>query len=194
MKQGNHLHNIEESYREITGWMIQAVHYTEVDLYPASPRPYFRTDNPRLHTVDMALSFFASPGGWFTFLWREETPVQYGVHLELGERKKADGQRTWNVSEEPFWRATLGHRISGVEVIGVPLDTGSRQEGRQHSATCVQTVVLHFSNGKAVFVSAAELPLSGQGKAILGTNNLLVADDETLAKQCNLINTNFCRV
>jgi hypothetical protein len=176
-------------YQAIIGWKIQHVHYTEVDLYPASPRPYYRTENVRLHTVDIALCFSSALGQQAIIYWHEETPMHYSLQLKTGTGKEVAGQRTWEVSDESFWRDCPGQTVTDVEVLHAPSNTEARHSLVQNDPVYVQTLILHFSHGKTVIVSAAELPGNGQGKAVTGTNNLLVTDDETLARKYKLFVT-----
>jgi hypothetical protein len=186
MRRENHPHYTEAHYRQLCGWQIQGVHYTEVDLCPARPRPYYQTDNPNLHTVDIALCLCSSAGQNATISWREMTPSQHSLQLRLGAVNAMAGQRTWDASEESIWQALIGHSITGVDVLEAPLNQTTLQKGNEEPHSYVQTLVLWFSNGKPLFISAAELPLYGWGKAIRGADNLLITGDETLAKECEL--------
>ena len=115
--------------------------------------------------------------------------MYYSLQLKTGTGKEVAGQRTWEVSDESFWRECLGQTITDVDVLHAPLITESTHAFTQNDPLYVQTLILHFSGGKAVIVSAAELPGNGQGKAVPGTNNLLVTDDEMLARECQMFVT-----
>lgn len=153
--------SLEEVCQSLVGWQIVKVAYTEVDYFPAAPRPCYHTENPNLHSVDFALCFYNTHENAACIVWQEAPTGGYQLQLQPGPGPETAGQRTWDVSKDPLWQPVTGSTITAVKT--------QTTAGDAHPS-----LVVVFSPGPLIQVRAAELTTGSKGESV-ASNNLLIS-------------------
>ena len=109
--------------RQMIGWLVQQVDYTEVDYYPAHPQPCYATDHPQIHTVDFSIRLrFTNQQSveisWKNFEGQDTENNTYGLNISTGTtaQQSLAGQRTWDVSGENPWLDLIGQAVKDIKV------------------------------------------------------------------------------
>lgn len=156
--------SLEEACQLLVGWQIVKVAYTEVDYYPAAPRPCYHTEKPNLHSVDFALSFYDTKGNAAIVVWQEVPTGGYELHLHQGVKQETAGQRTWDVSQDLLWQPFINTTITAVRM-------------QQTTDAGHPSLILAFSNSQSIQIQAAELNTGSNGGKVESNNLLVCARD-----------------
>ncbi|HEV7330324.1 MAG TPA: hypothetical protein VGN63_04730 [Flavisolibacter sp.] len=194
MKLSIHQTNFMDESRQMIGWVLRQVDYTEVDYYPAHPQPCYATDHPQIHTVDFSVRLYFTNDKTVEISWKSYDQVKeeynaYGLNISLntGAQKGQAGQRTWNVSDENSWKEIVGQEVQDVRIYWTKAWIETPQATKELNLLYPQAIVLSFANQKTMFISIAEFQAGNLHKVVRGANNLLVTTDESLARQTNML-------
>jgi hypothetical protein len=184
----------KEESRQMIGWLVQQVDYTEVDYYPAHPQPCYATDHPQIHTVDFSIRLrFTNQQSveisWKNFEGQDTENNTYGLNISTGTtaQQSLAGQRTWDVSGENPWLDLIGQAVKDIKVYWTKAWSEIPEETKTSALQYPQAIALSFTNQKTIFISIAEFQAGNLHKVVRGANNLLVTTDESLAKQTNML-------
>lgn len=194
MKLSDLQSSLMDEYRQVIGWVVQQVAYTEVDYYPAHPQPCYATDHPQIHTVDFSISLYFTNDkkveiSWKSFEAQDETFNTYGLNLNFDATAQSSlpGQRTWNVTGENPWQDLTGKAVKDVKVYWTRTLSDTPEETNQSALLYPQAIAIAFDDTKTIFISIAEFQAGNLHKVVRGANNLLVTTDESLAKQTKML-------
>lgn len=194
MKLSETQNSLKHECRQVIGWVVQQVEYTEVDYYPAHPQPCYATDHPQIQTVDFSVRLFFTNHknveiSWKNFEVKDEPYNTYGLHLNFNATAQSSlpGQRTWNVTGESPWQDLTGKAVKDVKVYWTRTWSETTEESKQSDLLCPQGIAFIFADGKTIFISIAEFQAGNLHKVVRGANNLLVTTDESLAKKTNML-------
>lgn len=194
MKLSESQNSLKDEYRQVIGWVVQQVEYTEVDYYPVHPQPCYATDHPQIQTVDFSVRLYFTNHktveiSWKNFEVRDERNNTYGLNLNVDATAQSSlpGQRTWNVTNESPWQDLAGKAVKDVKVYWTRTWSETAEEAKQSDLLYPQGISFSFVDGKTIFISIAEFQAGNLHKVVRGANNLLVTTDESLAKQTNML-------
>jgi hypothetical protein len=187
-------HSIQES-RQVIGWVVQRISYTEVDYYPANPQRCYTTENPQIHTVDFSVSLQFTNGKSMEVAWKnfeimaEEEYTAYGLSIRVHTENLTSlaGQRAWDVSEETPWMPLIGQPVQDLKIYWTQTLVETPRESKKLDYMHPQGIALVFPNEQTIFISIAEFQSGNLHKVVRGVNNLLVTSSEALAKQTNML-------
>ncbi|NTS40627.1 hypothetical protein HRG84_06885 [Flavisolibacter sp. BT320] len=187
-------HSIEES-RQVIGWTVQNITYTEVDYYPAHPQRCYTTENSQIHTVDFSVSLHFTNGKSMEISWKnfeilaDEEYNTYGLSIRILQENAPSlaGQRTWDVSEETPWMQVIEQPVQDVIIYWSRPWVETPRETKELDFMHPQAIALDFPGAQTIFLSIAEFQSGNLHKVVRGVNNLLVTSNETLAKQTNML-------
>ena len=175
----------EASCRQIIGLTICKVEYAELPVESTNSTPFFwyPTRFPNLHSVDFSIYLHAETGQIAEIFWGAQF-YQYDLCLELSAssiNQPADNsfRRTVDVSGSDLWANFIGTRITDMKI---------HWESFRMTEIIVypQDFQLTFSNNHTVFISLADLH-QGDDEVSKGSDNLMVTDNEELARQVKMI-------
>lgn len=192
MAQRNH--SIQES-RQVIGWVVQNVTYTEVDYYPANPQRCYTTENPQIHTVDFSVNLHFTNGKTMEITWKsfeiqaEQDYSAYGlsVHIENEKAQSLAGQRAWDVSGENPWMPLMNQPVQDLKIYWTQPWMETPTEKKEVDFKHPQAIGLVFPGNETIFISIAEFQSGNLHKVVRDVNNLLVTSNEALAKQTNML-------
>lgn len=170
----------ESRCRQLVGWTIQKIIYTEADLTPVDPQRYYRTDNPHIHSVDFSVVLLSSDSQFVEIYWREFFHI-YELSLQLNRKINYKGSQSWEATDEAMWKPFVGETIQEVTVYRATVETFSKAKSKE-KVPYPQTLALLFSNGSTIWISAAEAGVRFETMHF-GANNLLITIDEALKNQ-----------
>ncbi|RYZ62197.1 MAG: hypothetical protein EOO14_02980 [Chitinophagaceae bacterium] len=187
-------YSIQES-RQVIGWTVQNVSYTEVDYYPAHPQRCYTTENSQIHTVDFSVSLHFTNGKSMEISWKnfeiqaEEEYNAYGLSIRILAENAPSlaGQRTWDVSEETPWMQVVEQPVRDVKIYWSQTRVETPRETKELDFKHPQAIALHFPGDHTIFLSIAEFQSGNLHKVVRGVNNLLVTSNEVLARQTNML-------
>ena len=175
----------EASCRQIIGLTICKVEYAELPVESTNSTPFFwyPTRFPNLHSVDFSIYLHAETGQIADIFWGAQF-YQYDLCLQLSAssiNQPADNsfRRTVDVSRSDLWAKFIGTRITDIRI---------HWESFRMTEIIVypQDFQLTFSNNHTVFISLAQLH-QGHDEVSKGSDNLMVTDNEELARQVKMI-------
>jgi hypothetical protein len=183
----------EASCRQIIGLTICRVEYAELPYVSTDSTPCYGypTQFPNLHSVDYSISLHAETGQIAEIFWGAQF-TQYDLCLELSAasiNRLADDsfRRTVDVSGSDLWAKYIGTRITDIRIHWESFRMTEIFLLKTRRIVYPQDFQLTFSNNHTMFISLAELDRGGN-KVSKGCDNLMVTDNEELARQVNMIN------
>ncbi len=169
--------------RTLIGLVFHKVEYTELIYDQSNPTPFYNTDYPSIHTVDFSV-LLHSDHKITELCWTSEF-FSYGVGLKTHDKFDSPADQLWDVSNAQIWKNVVGQKVTDVEVKWETV-YGFSLDGKQTSEDVYpQDLILRFQNEQNMIVSAAEF--ISTGKVIGMMDNLLVTNDEVLAKEVGII-------
>jgi hypothetical protein len=176
----------ERKCGEIIGRTIKKVLYEEIKYDFGNNEvvtPYYKTRFPNVDTIDFAI-IFQSDTDFIEIKW-DTTFFQYGVTVERVNDFNPEERygRIWEVSVNGLWKPNLYCTI---------IDVSIQWEEVWHTSdgdiiAYPQAILLYLSNNRRLIISAAEFLSADNEEAMGFLDNLLVTDDEELAKQIKMI-------
>lgn len=163
----------ETASKEMIGWRLSGVVYTEGDLFPAHPQPCYHTANNRYHSVDFSVMLRSEDNQFAEIFW-SENQSGFALKIHLNEKNHYKGGRTWNTTTENLWQPVIGKTISDVQVYR----TGNSKNKKNEKPRLPFVLALRFSNNQTVYIGATEFTGSEPSPEI--ANNLLVTTDEKI--------------
>lgn len=77
--------DFERRFRQVIGWTIHKVDYTEIDYYPDSSQPCYKTDYPEIDSVDFSVTLYMTNDRIVEIFWDDEFYF-YGIGIKLNEK------------------------------------------------------------------------------------------------------------
>ena len=181
----NHI-DFESKCRQIIGCTVQKVQYAEIDYYPDSPQPCYKTAYPEIDSIDFSVSLFTSGNNEIEIFWDDDF-YPYGVGIRIDEKSAFNGNRKWDVSHEQMWEDCIGQRIIEVIIYWDETWINSSITGYKNYYTYPLGLGLFFSHGEKIIIGAAEFKNKDFETAHSGMDNLLVTSNEELALKTQMI-------
>ena len=169
--------------RQLVGLEIQRVEYSEIK-YGAGP--YYPTKFPDLHSVDYSIFLYTSPSEKIEIYW-DDTFFQFGVGVKINEPSQFSNYIVWDVSNVNVWKDAIRAKISSVKIHWETVKTTSQNGEKIESFIYPQGMTIDFANDEKIFVSAAGFLNPEDDIAYGHLDNLLVTNNEELARQVNMI-------
>ena len=107
---------------------------------------------------------------------------QYSIAVKLNLPSAFSGYQKWDVTNDSFWTEYIN-----LEIIDISIGWETVTENLQKDSTYPQDITIEFSNTKKIFVSAAEFKSENATAAFGFSDNLLITNNEDLARQVKMI-------
>lgn len=177
--------DFENLCRQIIGLTIIKVEYVEVAYEPTNPKPFYSTPFKNLDSVDFSIFFHTDAGKLVEIYWDGKF-FQYGIGVKINQPSILLGSVKWDVSDSELWKKFIGKTIVDT-LISWETVTTTTATWRKDKFTYPQDLKIAFSNGKHIFISAAGFLNQGDDVVYGMHDNLMVTDDEELARQVKMI-------
>jgi hypothetical protein len=176
----NHI-EFENYCKRIIGLTVDSVEYHELDYFPDAPIPCFYTNFSNIHSVDFSI-IIHSGNDSIQIFWSSEF-FQFGIGLKINEASVDSNYKNWDVSKEDIWSKFIGEKVSDINI-------GWEDVIDEKSNDVIiypQFMIISFTNENMIIISAAEFLNSLQSEVMGMFDNLIVTDDENLAKQVKML-------
>lgn len=177
--------DFENLCRQLIGLTIIKVEYVEVAYESTNPQPYYSTSFKNLDSVDFSIFFHTDTRKLVEIYWDGEF-FQYGIGVKIDEPSSILGSVKWDVSGGELWKKFIGKTIVDTLISWETVTTTSAT-WRKDKFTYPQDLKIAFSNGKHIFISASGFLNQGDEIVHGMHDNLMVTDDEELARQVKMI-------
>lgn len=178
--------DFEKFARRIIGLTVLKVEYYEIMYDQIDPTPNYPTHFKNLDSVDYSIFLYTDQDNIIEIYW-DEIFHQFGIGLKLNENSDFSGGITWGVSNNDLWKQFIGTTISDIQITW---ETVTRKEGKSLKTEGIvypQNIKISFSNDKHIFVSAAGFLNQGEKEVHGMSDNLMVTDNEELARLVKII-------
>lgn len=178
--------DFEKHCRLLLGLTVLNVEYVELAYESTNPKPHYRTQFEEIDTVDFSIFLHCDNDTVVEICWDGQF-YQYGIGIRINEPSRFPGNITWDVSGNDLWKKFIGTTIIDIDVTWLPTTLTEVKTRKPKSFTYPQDIAVTFSNDKNIFISAAAF-LSQGNKEVYGMmDNLMVTDNEELARQVKMI-------
>jgi hypothetical protein len=178
--------DFEKHSRLLLGLTVLNVEYVEVAYDSTNPKPCYRTQFEEIDTVDFSIFLHCDNDTVVEICWDEQF-YQYGIGIRINEPSKFPGNITWDVTGNDLWRRFIGTTIIDIDVTWETVTETERTTRKTRCFTYPQEMQLAFSNDKSIFISAAAFISQGDKEVYGMMDNLMVTDNEELARQVKMI-------
>ncbi len=171
---------------KLIGLTIISVEYSEVVYSENEPKRWYNTQFDNLDTVDISIVFKTKDNQTIEIYW-DGRFYQFGIGVKLNEKSDFSGFQKWDVSNDKLWNNLLGSTINDIKLTWESVTTTELKSQRKETFIYPQNIKISFSNNKNIFVSAAGF-INEADKEVYGRlDNLMVTDNEELAKKIGMI-------
>ena len=178
--------DFEKRFEPLIGLKLSKAEYLEINYGSDYPSPFYQTRFKDIDSVDFSVILHFEDGYKAEFFWDGQF-FQYGVGLKLNSESVFSGYRKWDVSENELWKKFIGDSMKEIEINWEWVTTTEEKTGKVEKFDYPQDVKLSFSSNKNIFISAAAFMEEDDEKVYGLMDNLLVTDNEQLARQVNMI-------
>ncbi|MEL6562018.1 MAG: hypothetical protein AAFQ94_27775 [Bacteroidota bacterium] len=161
-----------------------SVEYYEIAYESTNLTPCFRTNFERIHSIDYSI-ILTTTNGRFELCWDDEF-FQYGIGINNHSKTSFSNSQCWNVSTEDIWAELLGCQITSIKIDWDKVTT-QYNDGTKEQKTYPQSIRVSFSNHRRIFISAAGFLNEDDTKVMGMMDNLIVSDDEVIARKVRMI-------
>jgi len=178
--------DFEKKFRHLIGLTLSKVEYIEIDYSPEYPKPWYQTKFKEIDSIDFSIILYFEHQSHAEIYWDGQF-FQYGIGLQINKGPIFSGYRKWNVTENEMWKKFIGQSIKETKITWESVTTTEDRTGIQEHIVYPQDLKIEFSNNKDIFISAAAFMDEWDDTAYGFMDNLLVTDNETLAKEVKMI-------
>lgn len=172
---------------KLIGKKIVSVGYAEIDYGKLENRPsepYYHTHYENIHTIDFSIFMHTDQNEKLEFHWDSKF-FQYDIGLKINGKSDFSGCKHWNLTDHEIWSNILNLEIKDVKLGWEKVNT---EESNGFKETIYpQDITLTFENGKNIFISAAQFLNQNDKEAFGMSDNLLITDNEELARMTKII-------
>lgn len=172
--------------QQLVGLNISKAEYSEINYKPDKPEPNYLTNYSNIHSVDYSIFLHTQNHSFVEIFWSGEF-FQFGIGIKINEKSNFSETMLWDVSELDIWKNIIGQIISKIEIECEELSTKDESNKIIENFVYPQNIKITFSNFNKIFISAAGF-ISQDDEQVFGMlDNLIVTDNEELAKKLNII-------
>lgn len=168
------------------GLKLSRVEYLEIDYSPEYPNPSYKTKFEEIDSLDFSIILHFENRFKVEICWDPEF-YSYGIGLKLNTESELSNCRNWDVTGSELWKKFIGEVVQRTDIVWSWVSRTGENKGKVDYFIYPETIKLQFSNGRNIFISAANFIDEGGDKVEGLMDNLLVTDNEKLAKQVNML-------
>lgn len=177
---------LEYISRQLIGLTILKVEYSEINYQPTNPKPYYSTQFINLDSVDYSIFLHTDKNKLVETYWDDKF-FQFGIGIKINQPSDFSGEIKWDVSNNEIWKHFVGLTISDIDISWETVTTTEVNSSKTGSFVYPQDIKITFSNTKSIFISAAGFLNPEDKKVHSMRDNLMVTDNEELARQVKMI-------
>jgi hypothetical protein len=179
--------DFEKFSRQLIGLTVLKVEYSEIVYEPTNPKPYYLTQFTNIDSVDFSIFLHTDKDKLVEIYWDSKF-YQFGIGIKINEKSDFSGTIKWDVSGNDLWEKFIGKTISEVNITWETVTTREEKTGKTESFVYPQDIKIIFTNDEKIFISAAGFLDQGDKEVYGMLDNLMVTDNEELARQVKMIN------
>lgn len=187
-----HRHVIFHNHcRQLIGLKIVKVKYAEALSNIPDPEPQYKTHIDAVDSVDYAVFLYTATNDVIEVCW-DTRFVQYEIGVKINESAPSPIYRLWDVSNHAMWKGILASTIINVTIGWQEINTYKPgQKGilgltRAPKTVSPQYIVIAFSNGQCIYISASQF-FGDEEEASGMLSNLLITNNKEVARRVNMI-------
>ena len=177
--------DFEKFSRQLIGLTVLKVEYSEIIYEQTNPIPYYPTQFKNLDSVDFSIFLHTDKDKLVEIYWDGKF-FQFGIGIKINEPSDFSGNIKWDVSSNDLWKHFIGTTISDIHITWETVTTTEEKSGKIESFIYPQDIKITFSNDKNIFISAAGFLNQGNEEVYGMLDNLIVTDNEELARQIKI--------
>lgn len=178
--------DFEKLSQQLTGMTVLKVEYSELIYELSHPIPHYQTHFENIDSIDFSIFLYTDKDSVVEICWDDEFE-EYGIGIKINQLSQFSGTMIWDVSDNKLWKKFIGATISAVDINWDTVTSTEVKTSKTDRYAYPQDMKITFSDGGKVFISAARF-LSEDDKEVFGMcDNLVVTDDEVLAKKTRVI-------
>lgn len=178
--------DFETLSQELIGLKIVKIEYAEINYEPENPKSFYHTKYPNLDSVDFSVFLDTDTDKLIEVYW-DDIFFQFGISIKINEPSDFKGFIKWDVSDKELWNKFIGATITDVKIAWETVVSTYKHSNKKENYVYPQSIKLTFSNSEAIFISASSFYNKDEKEVYGMSDNLMVTDNEELARQIKLI-------
>ncbi len=178
--------DFEKFSRRLIGLTVLKVEYYEIMYDQTDPTPNYPTHFKNLDSVDYSIFLHTDHDNIIEIYW-DDIFYQFGIGIKLNAPSDFSGGITWDVSNNDLWKQFIGTTISDIQITWETVTSIEEKSLNTERSVYPQYIKISFSNDKHIFVSAAGFLNQGDKEVHGMSDNLMVTDNEELARLVKMI-------
>lgn len=164
---------------------LNDVEYLEINYESENPQPNYKTGFGEIDTVDFSIIFHTDRSK-VEFYWDGQF-YQFGIGVRFDEADEVATGQKWNVSKTTLWEKFIGEKITHVQLSWEEITSHWDNPSKSQKHIYPQYITIHFGMSKSIFISAAGFFNEGDKEVRGFSDNLIVTDNESLARKVKMI-------